>query len=185
MLRTITPLILGLIGEKLAGKDTVAEYLVARHKAVHIRHSHVLDEILALLDLPISRRNEIDLGMGLRRVFGDGILGKALAKRVRHTKTSLVVINGIRFTDELENARGLGAKIIYISAPEEARYARFLKRAEKADDASQTLEQFRSQEKEPTEVQIPAIGQKADYKIENTGTLEELYTKVEALLHTL
>lgn len=178
-------LILGLIGEKLGGKDTVAEFLVAKYGATHIRHSHVLDEILSILDTPISRRNEIDLGMGLRTVFGEGILNKAIDKKVRNATTDIVVINGIRFIEEFENAKTLGAKIVYISAPEDVRYARFLKRTEKADDASQTLEEFRTQEHEPTEIQIPHIGARADFVIENTSTLEDLYANIERVLTTL
>ncbi len=178
-------LILGLIGKKLGGKDTVAEYLVAKHSASHIRHSHILDEILTILDLPISRRNEIDLGVGLRKVFGDGILGQALARRVKNATSNIIVINGIRFPDELANAKNLGAKIVYITAPSELRYQRFLKRQEKADDASQSMEEFTHQEQEPTEIQIPAIGKQADYELQNVGTLEDLYKNIDNLLLSL
>jgi dephospho-CoA kinase len=175
-------MILGLTGEKLSGKDTVAEFLVQKHKAAHIRHSQILDEILQNLDLPVSRRNEIDLGMGLRQVFGNGVLGRALRKRVTDTKNELIVINGIRFQDELQNARELGAKIIYITAPEDVRYQRFLKRQEKTDDATQNLDQFRLQEQEPTEIGIPSLGAQADIQIDNIGTIEQLYQKVEKIL---
>ncbi len=175
-------MILALTGEKLAGKDTAAEYLVKKHGAAHIRHSHILDEILQLLAVPVSRRNEIDLGMSLRKLFGDGILGKALAKRVQSAKSDLIVINGVRFADELNNAKALGAKIIYITAPEDIRYQRFLKRQEKTDDANMSLEQFRIQEQEPTEINIPALGARADVRIDNTGSLEELSEKVENLI---
>ncbi len=175
-------MIIGLTGEKLAGKDTVAEYLVKKHGAAHIRHSHILDEILNLLDVPVSRRNEIDLGMGLRQVFGTGVLGRALKKRVTGAKADLIVINGIRFQDELENTHELGAKIVYLTAPEDIRYQRFLIRQEKADDANQNLEQFRLQEQEPTEIGIPALGAQADIRIDNIGSLEELYQKIETLL---
>jgi dephospho-CoA kinase len=178
-------LVLGLTGEKLGGKDTVADYLVKSHGAFHVRHSHLLDEILNILGLPVSRRNEIDLGMGLRRTFGEGVLGKAIKKRVEDSTSSLVVMNGIRFQDELENAKTVNAKIIYVTAPEAIRYERFLRRQEKADDARQTIEQFRQQEQEPTEVGIPALGAQADFKIENTGSLEELYKKVDDIVSQL
>ncbi len=174
--------ILALTGEKLGGKDTVAEHLVSRYGAFHVRHSHILDDILRLLDMPVSRRNEIDLGMGLRRVFGEGALNAGLAKRVRESNAELIVINGYRFQDELLNAKRLGARTVYITAPEEQRYQRFLKRQEKADDARQTIEQFRQQEHEPTEIGIPGLGAQAEFRIENTGTLEELYGKVDEIV---
>ena len=178
-------LILGLTGEKLGGKDTVAEFLVAKFGAVHIRHSTVLDEILNILDIPVSRRNEIDLGMAIRGRFGPGILNKAVAKRLRESKASLIVLNGIRFPEELQNAKDLGATILYVTAPTEVRFKRFLKRQEKADDAMQTLEEFVHQEQEPTEVQIPSIGGKADIRIDNNDSLEQLYATVEVIVKKL
>lgn len=178
-------MIIGLIGEKLSGKDTAAKYLEQKYQAAHVRHSQLLDEILNILDLPKSRRNEIDLGMGLRKSFGDGILGKALAKRVRSANTEMIVINGIRFQDEVENAHNLGAKIIYITAPEEIRYKRFMERSEKTDDGSGTEDDFSKQEHEPTEIQIPNLGSQADLKIDNTGTEEELYQKLDQIINDL
>jgi len=178
-------MILGLTGVKLGGKDTVADYLVSKHGFAHIRHSHILDEILNILDLTNSRRNEIDLGMSLRRTFGDGVLGKALAKRVLEVKKKSVVINGIRFQDELESAVALGAKTVYVTAPEEIRFGRYQKRQEKDDDARQTLDQFRAQEHEPTEVGIPGLGAQAEFRLDNSGTKDELFLKVDKLLTSL
>lgn len=175
-------LILALTGEKLAGKDTVAEHLKQAYGAVHFRHSQILDEILDILDLPISRRNEIDLGMGLRRVFGEGILNAAIVKKVRQASNPLIVVGGFRFPDEMKNVQALGAKTVYVTAPENVRYQRYLARREKSDDAQQTLEQFRQQEQEPTEIGIPALGAQADYKLENVGSLDELFAKVKDIL---
>jgi dephospho-CoA kinase len=176
-------LVLGLIGEKLAGKDTVAEYLIDKHGAFHVRHSHILDEILGLLDLPISRRNEIDLGMALRGQFGEGIVGQGVRKRILTSTAPLIVIASIRFPVEVTNAKSLGAKTIYITAPLETRYQRFLQRQEKTDDGTQTLEEFKNvEEVEPTEIQIPTLGQQADMRIDNTGTLQELYRKVDEII---
>ncbi len=179
--------IIALTGERLGGKDTVANYLVERRGAFHARHSHILDDILGILDLPISRRNEIDLGMGLRKVFGEGVLGRALRKRVLDAAPShdLVVINGVRFQDEVENVRGLGARLVYVTAPEDLRFQRTLARREKAEDQRLTLEEFRAQEHEPTEVSIPSIGAQAEFRIDNVGSLEELCRSVDQLLEKI
>ena len=175
---------IGLVGEKLAGKDTVANYIVEKHKAFHIRFTHVLDEILNSLDLPISRRNEIDLGLNLRKVFGDGILGKAVVKRALAAKEDIVVINGIRM-DEMKNVKEIGAKVIYITAPVELRYERYKQRHEKTDDGVMSFEQFKEQEKELTEVGIPELGKQADFKIENIGSVEDLNKKALDIISNL
>ena len=64
----------------LAGKDTVANYLVGKHNAAHFRFTHILDAVLEELNLEISRKNEIDLGLNLRQVFGEHVLVEALEK---------------------------------------------------------------------------------------------------------
>lgn len=173
--------IIGLVGEKFAGKDVVANYLEKKHGAKHVRFSHLLDEILNILNLPISRRNEIDLGLGLRHIFGRSVLGPAVVKRVLDASEELIVVNGIRM-DEMEDIKKIGAKIIYITAPVNVRFERYQNRHEKQDDASMDLEHFISQEQEATEINIPALGKKADFKIENSGSLEELYEKVEKII---
>ena len=175
-------MIIGLVGEKLSGKDTAAQYLVKQYQAYHIRYSDTLDEILKVLDLAISRRNEIDLGLALRSGFGKGVLNHSISKKVRESTTPHSVINGIRFVDELTTAEQLGAKIIYITAPIETRYQRYLHRKEKSDDGSQTLEQFQHQESEKTEMAIAGLGAQASFRIDNDSDLESLYHELDKLI---
>lgn len=174
-------MIIGLVGEKLAGKDTVSNYLVQKYDAGHFRFTHILDAVLEELNLEISRKNEIDLGLGLRKVFGEHILVNALEQRVKRSMSSYRVVNGIRM-DELDIVKKWGAKIIYITAPIELRFERYNNRREKADDAIMTMEEFIEQEKGPTELEIPELGKQAGYRIDNVGSLEELYEKVEEIL---
>ncbi len=161
----------------MAGKDTAADYLAEKYGAVKFRFSLLLDEILSVLDLPISRENEIKLGLGLREIFGPHALVDALGSRVRKTSSGLIVVNGIRM-DEMEVVRSWGAKIIYVTAPVEMRFERDLKRREKIDDGQNDLESFRQGDLLPTEIDIPVLGARADIKIENTGTLQEFYAKI-------
>ena len=177
-------LVLGILGEKFAGKDAAADYLVAKHGAAHFRFSHILDDILKLLALPVSRKNETALGLGLRQIFGGQVLGPAILQRVQASGKALVVVNGLRM-DEVASLQQLGAKTLYVTAPAELRFERYRQRREKTDDGSVDFAAFLEQEQGPTEVGIPALGQAADFKIENTGSLEDLYQKLEAVLTQL
>jgi dephospho-CoA kinase len=174
-------IIIGLVGEKLAGKDTAANFLVQKYEAAHFRFTHILDAILEELNLPLSRRNEIDLGLSLRQVFGAHVLVNALQKRVTRAWEKFVVINGIRM-DEMDVVKSWGAKIIYITADPKIRFQRFMQRREKADDGKMTYDQFLAQEKELTEIGIPDLGKKADFKIVNEGTVEELQGQMADIL---
>lgn len=174
-------MIIGLVGEKLAGKDTLANYLVEKYQASHFRFTHILDSVLEELNLPISRKNEIDLGLGLRKIFGEHVLVNALEKRVKEAWSKIIVVNGIRM-DEMEVVKTWGAPIIYVTAPLEMRFARYQNRREKADDAEMNLEQFKQQETGPTEARIPELGAKADYKIENTDSLKDFFHKTDEVI---
>ncbi len=182
----MTKLVIALIGEKLAGKDEVAKYLVDKYQGFHIKFSHLLDEILTVLALPKTRRNEIDLGLGLRNIFGNQVLFNALKQRIEPLNNRLIVINGVRMDEFEKVVTDLQAKTFYITAPVEVRYKRYLARHEKVDDGKLSFEAFARQDKEElTEKDIPILGARADYKIENVGSLEELYGKIERLLKAL
>jgi dephospho-CoA kinase len=177
-------MIIGLVGEKLAGKDTVANYLAEKYDADHVRFTHILDAVLEELGLPISRQNEIDLGLGLRKIFGEHVLVNALEKRIKKLYSKYIVVNGIRM-DEMKIVSEWGAKIIYVTAPTDIRFNRYQIRREKADDAVMNFEQFIEQEKGPTEIGIPVLGSKADFRIDNIGSISDLHTKVDKYLATL
>ena len=139
-------IILGVLGEKLGGKGLVGEYITEKYGGFHIRYSNILDDLLDILDLPVSRDNEINLGMALRQAFGQwGILNKAVKKRLMASHAPIKVIDGIRFEEELIHAREMGAKIVYVTAPQEVRLSRFKLRQEKKDDGN-TEEYFLGQE---------------------------------------
>lgn len=178
-------MIIGLVGEKLAGKDTVANYLKDKRGVFTIKFSQILDEILGLLHLPKSRRNEIDLGLGLRKIFGDEVLYKVLVERVKASQTSMSVINGLRMDEQEKAVKDLGAKIIYVTSPADVRFARYQVRHEKIDDAVMNFKEFVEQEKELTEIKIPEMGKRADFRIDNTGSLQELYQKVDEIIKNL
>jgi dephospho-CoA kinase len=175
-------LILGLVGEKLAGKDVMGNYLASHHRAFYIKYSQLLGEILNILDIPISRENEILLGKGLRDNFQKNVLWQGMKKRIEESTNEIKVIGSIRLEDEFNAAKELGAKMIYITAPAPTRYERFMHRREKADDGTQSMEEFIQKELGWTEVEIPKLGAKCDFAIENTGTMQDLYEKIDTML---
>lgn len=179
------PKIVGIIGQRLSGKDEIGEYLVKKYGAYHIKYSNILDEILDILDMPKSRRNEIDVGMAMRAAFHEGVLNRAIKKKIAQAKNNVKVINGIRFLDEFENAKNMGAKFIYVTAPQDILYQRFLSRNQKADDMSLSAREFANLENEPTETKIADLGKQCDFKIENTASLEELYQKVDEIMENI
>lgn len=175
-------MIIGLIGEKLAGKDTAAEYLVRKYGAVHIRASHILDELLTTIGLPITRRNEIDIGAAMENTFGDDVIGREVLRRMRLAKGAMIVNNGLRRPFQFNGAKAMGAVIIYITAPPEVRYKRSIQRTGEAKDLGFTFEQFVKQDTEWIEADIPRLGKLADFTINNTESINDLEHQLDTII---
>lgn len=174
-------LIIGLVGEKLAGKGTTTAYLAKKYRAHIYRMSKILDDILARLYLPIERENEISLVLALREKFGEDILAQCLAGDIQKDRQKLIVIDGIRMPQEVEIFQELkGFLLVYLTAPIKLRFERMQRRAEKLDEQKMDYQKFKDLEKQsPTEKSIKKIGRKARVKIVNDGTFEGLYQKIE------
>ena len=177
-------LVIGIVGPKAAGKDTAARYIAKKCAGKSHSHSEILNQILAILNLPNSRENAIKL-VALRQKFGPEVLTKALNKKINDEQAQVEVITGIRFDSELANIRSYpNNKIIYIDSPSELRHERQLKRQERFDDTI-SYEEFIKIEKKETEVHIKELGEKADFKIENVGTEQEFLAKLDAIIKEL
>jgi len=174
-------LVLGLIGRIGSGKTAVADYLVKTHDAKYLRFSDVLKDILARVHKENTRENLQNLGAALRGIFGDGILAEVLRQDILDSEKRVVVVDGIRYADEVDMVKSLGGKVIYVKAPDKMRYERTVRRATRGE-AKLTFEQFKKSEVKGTERFIDVLGEQADYAIENSGTLEDLRKKAEEIV---
>jgi len=175
-------MIIGLTGKAGSGKGTVADYLVSKYHAVKLRFSAVLDDILRRLFLDVSRENEINLAMALREKFGPDVLARALLFDLKEKKLKLGVLDGIRYREEYEVFKQEpDFFLVYLDTPFELRYQRNLKRGEKKDDKV-SFERFKEMELSPTEIYIEKFKTEADYIIDNSGSLDVLYQKIDHVL---
>ncbi|MFH0929695.1 MAG: hypothetical protein V1814_00390 [Candidatus Moraniibacteriota bacterium] len=74
--------------------------------------------------------------------------------------------------------------VVYVTLDQKSRWERIYNQKEKSD-GKVSLEKFQEMEKAEIEVSIPKIGEKTDFRIENTGTKEELFAQVDELIHSL
>lgn len=178
-------IIIGLVGESGSGKDTVANYLKEKYNAHLYRFADPLREALELYLDKISREDLQWLAIQFKKKFGKNILSSGLKKKIEENGNGLTVINGIRFPEDAEFVKSLpNGYVLYITLENKKRWKRIYNRGEKTDDAV-SYEKFLEMEKAETEVNIPKIGEKADFQIENTGTKEELFRKVDEIIGKL
>jgi dephospho-CoA kinase len=174
--------ILGLVGETGSGKDAFCDYFKKNKKSIFIfRFSQPLTEALRIFFDEIKKEDQQWLGTILRKKFGNNILGKAIKKKIKNIKKGIIILNGIRAIEEARMVKSLGGRIIYITAGLKLRWQRIQNRGEKKDDRA-SCQKFLNMEKAKTEILIPKIGKRADFKIENDGSLEDFYKKIKLLL---
>lgn len=179
-------MIIALTGEKLAGKGTVSDYLVQHYNAQTFKFSQALTDIARRLHLDNSRHNLVQLGTALRQYFGDDILGKVLQQDLLQSTATFKVVDGMRYITEYDLLKQLpDFHLIYITAPVMVRYQRTKLRIEKNDEATMTETEFQQRENDTTERQIQQLGQLAEVTINNIGTMQELYDKIDQLVGPL
>lgn len=175
-------IVIGLVGEIGGGKTAVSEHLKEKYSASQHRFSQILMDILDRLHLPHDRELLQNLGHSLRESMGDDVIVKAFEQDLKEEDSDIIIIDGIRYWNEVELLRKFKPSIlIYVTAPAEARYERCKSRGEKGE-SSISFEEFTENEKRETERYVTEIGGKADFKLENTGSLEELLQKVDEII---
>lgn len=176
-------IILGIAGEMASGKDTLTKYLVQKYGAKQFRFSDSLRDMLDRLHLPQTRKNLSDLSHALRQTFGEDILAHVIENDAKNDASPFVVIDGIRRLSDIDLVRGIpGFTLIYVEADMERRHNRLIQRTQNADDPIKTFEDFKKDHLLETEMTIPPLRAVAKHIINNDGTLEELYAKVDTVL---
>jgi dephospho-CoA kinase len=178
-------IIIGLVGESGSGKDTVADYLEEKYGAILMRFADPLRETLSLYVQNFSREDLQWFSFALRNRFGNKVLSEALRKKIDLIDEGIVFINGMRVPEDYGFVKSFpNSYVVYVTLDQKSRWQRIYNRKEKSDDKV-SLEKFQEMERAEIEVSIPKIGEKADFRIENMGTKEELFAQVDELIHSL
>ena len=179
-------LIIGLIGLPGSGKGTVANLLQKEYGAKYTRFSGIISDLLDRLAIEKSRENMIKMSETLRQTFGEDALSYAIGQDVLKAKGQIIVLDGIRRPGDIVALEPLPQfHLVSVEAPPELRFERMKARGEKATEATMTREQFLAEEQAPTEVTIPAVMERAEFHLDNSGSKEDLETKARELMKQL
>ncbi|MFA5318668.1 MAG: AAA family ATPase [Patescibacteria group bacterium] len=179
-------IIIGLVGEIASGKDTLVDYLQKNYQATTHKFSASLRDILNRLYLDISRENLQKLSQILRENFNQNLLSKVIAGDVKNDDNKIIVINGVRRLTDIEYLKKLPEfHLIYVTADLDKRHKRIVSREENEDDKNKTLEQFKVDEQAEAEQQIPKVAQIANYRIDNNGTIDDLYRQIDKIINEI
>lgn len=180
---TNNKIILGFTGQLSSGKGTSAEYLVKKYQADTFKFSTILRDLVDRIHVPQTRDNLIKISEFVRGTFGEDTLSKTIAEDAKNATNSIIIIDGIRRMADIEHLFKLPNFIlIEIFADPKIRFERLVKRGENEDDKTKTYEQFLADHERSTEISIKEVIAHATERIDNNGTLEDLYKQLDGLV---
>lgn len=174
-------IVIGVIGKAGSGKDTVTDYLAKKYHGKVVKFADPLNEMLRVFVDHVSREDQQWLSFQMRERFGRDIFSKVLRKRIS-TSDSLVVLNGIRFWENMELLKSFKNNYsLFIDVNPKTRWKRIFGRKEKKDDKV-SFRKFQEIDNAETEVAIEAIGQKADFIVSNEADQKTLLRSIDAIM---
>ena len=179
----MSKIILGLSGEIASGKGTTAKYICEKYSGSSHRFSTMLRDIAKRMYLQENRENLQKISTIMRENFFDDILSSVIAKDVESDKHNVIAIDGVRRPADIEYLKKLtGFKLVYIQADMKKRYERIVGRGENIDDKTKTFEEFQKDHEREAERQIKDLKNRAEYVIDNNGSLKDLYKQIDEII---
>lgn len=175
--------IIGFVGQIASGKDVCKKYIMEKHGASGHRYSTMLRDILNRLYLPMTRENIQNLSTDLRSRFGEDTMARVIAEDIKNDQHEIVIVEGIRRLADIVSLKDFpNFYLISLEAETQIRYERLVKRNENAGDSEKTYQQFLTDEKKETELQIPEVMAIAKYRIDNNGSFDDLYAQIDKII---
>ena len=130
----------------------------------------------------------------IREVYGRDVVASWAVEKIKKLAAEKIVITGLRTVEELARIKAAfpNALLISVNAPEHVRFQRMLSRGRRGDPRS--YEDFLKRDEKEREGLLAAgeetegldtMISKADYHIENTGTLSDLKKAAYKILESL
>ena len=178
-------IIIGLAGQKGAGKGTFVEFLTAEAQKRNLtiqafKSSDILTAMLKAGGIPIIRENMQILASLLVSGFGKDIISESVRVKMEESSAHIVIFDGVRWLSDIQMIRKFtGGKLVFINAEKMNRYTRIKNRGEKPEEKNLSLSQFEAEEEAPTEIFIPQIQEMADFVIENNESKKTFRQEAE------
>ncbi|MBI2040653.1 MAG: AAA family ATPase [DPANN group archaeon] len=176
--------VIGLVGDIGAGKGTVAEYLEKKYKF----HKHTVSDYIRSearkRRIRSNRKNLEKLSERLRNKYGTNYFIRKIIQKVENDGDEKVCIDGIRLASDVKVVKKYfkhKAKLVFVTAPAKIRFERMKKRGRPGDPAY--WPEFLALEKrEEKEFHLKRVFAQADYVIDASGSLMQLYSKIDVLV---
>lgn len=183
-------LVVGVAGYAGSGKTTVANYLREKYgfrvytfSQVVEREARKMELLKDNMRLEEKKRILSEVGGLIREKYGKKeIFAEMLVEEIKKELPERICVDGFRSKEEVETFRKNFERfvLIFLHADPERRYER-----RKKDDPNMkiTLEEFLERdERDKKVIGMDKMEEMADYIIDNNGSLEELYQKIDDII---
>ncbi len=178
--------IIGITGTLGAGKGVVVDYLAKQYGFTHYSAREFLAEEVRRRGLEVNRDTLVAVGNELRAIHHPGYVIEQLFNEAFQAGKD-AVIESIRTVGEIEVLRKYPAFLLLaIDAEPHIRYERIRRRASSTDAIS--FERFCDDEQremvsdDPNKQHIAECIKRADVKIVNNGTLDDLRHQIDEVM---
>ena len=154
-----------------AGKSTIADGLKPKGYDI-INMGNAVREEVKKRNLEPTRDNLGKLMLELREKNGPGAIAELIKLQIESSTASVILIDGVRSTDEIQVLRKLGSvKLLAIHASTDTRFD-FLQKRGRSDDP-QTKDNFEERDNRELGVGLSKPIALSDYAISNIGLTKD------------
>jgi dephospho-CoA kinase len=182
------PLYIAIVGHPSSGKDTAGEYISTRfgfvaHSTGDVIRKHMKSNKLGAP----TRETMTSVGNELRKERGSDFLVRSVM--ASSGSSDRVIIGGIRSRSEADAVKSVGGIILAVTAPLKTRHERALRRGRIGDSSSlsefKRIEDQEAQSDDPAKQSVEDIVQRADFVVENSGSLEEFCLSLDEVVERI
>jgi dephospho-CoA kinase len=184
--------VVGITGTIGCGKELVKEILSRNFANYSVSLSSAIRWEMEKRKGSVSRGTLQDMGNELRQKYGTHVLAKVAVEYLQRNRP-LIIVDGIRNPGEAEYLKktfGDNFKLIAVDAPQQLRFERVKNRARAGDPADfdafvQMDDRDQGKDEPPYGQHVKTCIDMADFKVENSGTPDELAAKMQEVIKQL
>ncbi|HUQ30035.1 MAG TPA: AAA family ATPase [Candidatus Paceibacterota bacterium] len=181
-------MIIGITGTIGAGKGEVVRYLVDSKNFAHFSVRDLLTEEIKKRRFPMTRDSMRLVANEIRKTRNPSYIIESLYGRAAASGKDAVV-ESVRALAEADFLKSKGATLLAVDADRRLRYDRIVSRGSSTDkvdfDTWVAQEERELAATDPWDMNVLGVMGKADHRMYNNGTLEELHGRIDEMLATL